>query len=81
MMKILLLYPVFRKSFWSFEKTIAMVGKKAFMPPLGLITIAAILPREWEFKLVDRNAREVTSEEWDWADLAISQQMGKNRMS
>jgi radical SAM superfamily enzyme YgiQ (UPF0313 family) len=43
-MKALLLYPVFPKSFWSFEKAIELIGRKALLPPLGLITVAAILP-------------------------------------
>ena len=47
-MRVLLLYPLFPKSFWSFEKTLALVGKKALLPPLGLITVAAILPKTWE---------------------------------
>ncbi|MBW4658132.1 MAG: B12-binding domain-containing radical SAM protein [Drouetiella hepatica Uher 2000/2452] len=70
-MNVLLLYPLFPKSFWSFEKTIELLGRKAMLPPLGLITVAAILPQTWDFKLVDRNVREVTSAEWEWADLVI----------
>lgn len=70
-MKILLLYPEFQKSFWSFEKTIALMGKKAFMPPLGLVTIAAILPQTWEFRLVDQNVQEVGQDDWEWADLVM----------
>ncbi|MEC4853759.1 MAG: B12-binding domain-containing radical SAM protein, partial [Jaaginema sp. PMC 1079.18] len=53
-MRSLLIYPLFPKSFWSFEKTIELVGCKAFIPPLGLITVAAILPQDWEFRLIDR---------------------------
>jgi radical SAM superfamily enzyme YgiQ (UPF0313 family) len=41
------------------------------MPPLGLITVAAILPQSWEFKLVDHNIQEVTESDWDWAELVI----------
>ncbi|MGB3535369.1 MAG: B12-binding domain-containing radical SAM protein [Microcoleaceae cyanobacterium] len=70
-MRVLLIYPVFPQSFWSFEKVIALVGRKALMPPLGLITVAAILPQTWEFKLVDRNVSEITEAEWDWAELVI----------
>ncbi len=70
-MRVLLLYPLFPKSFWSFEKALALVGKKALLPPLGLVTVAAILPQEWEFKLVDRNVREVTDQEWEWAELVV----------
>ncbi|MGB5637051.1 MAG: B12-binding domain-containing radical SAM protein [Waterburya sp.] len=70
-MRVLLLYPLFPKSFWSFEKTLALVDCKALMPPLGLITVAAILPQEWEFKLVDHNVQEITESDWDWAELVI----------
>ncbi len=70
-MNVLLLYPLFPKSFWSFEKTLALLDRKAMLPPLGLITVAAILPQDWSFKLVDRNVRQVTQAEWDWADLVI----------
>lgn len=70
-MNVLLLYPRFPKSFWSFEKTLALLDRKAMLPPLGLVTVAAILPQEWNFKLVDRNVRSVTAAEWEWADLVI----------
>ncbi|MEL6912176.1 MAG: DUF4070 domain-containing protein [Cyanobacteria bacterium J06598_4] len=70
-MRVLLLYPLFPKSFWSFEKTLALVDCKALMPPLGLITVAAILPQEWEFRLVDHNVQEITESDWDWAELVI----------
>ncbi|PSB09612.1 B12-binding domain-containing radical SAM protein [Pleurocapsa sp. CCALA 161] len=70
-MRALLLYPLFPKSFWSFEKTLALVDCKALMPPLGLITVAAILPQSWEFKLVDHNIQEITESDWDWAELVI----------
>ncbi len=70
-MNVLLVYPLFPKSFWSFEKTLALLNYKAMLPPLGLVTVAAILPQEWEFKLVDRNVRQVTEAEWDWATIVI----------
>lgn len=70
-MRALLLYPQFPKSFWSFEKALELVDRKALLPPLGLVTVAAILPQNWEFKLVDRNVREVTEAEWDWAEVVI----------
>lgn len=70
-MRVLLIYPLFPKSFWSFEKTLALVDCKALMPPLGLITVAAILPQEWEFKLVDHNIEEIQESDWDWAELVI----------
>ena len=70
-MRVLLIYPLFPQSFWSFEKTLALVGRKALLPPLGLITVAAILPKEWEYKLVDHNVREITEADWDWAELVV----------
>jgi radical SAM superfamily enzyme YgiQ (UPF0313 family) len=70
-MRVLLLYPKFPKSFWSFEKALELVDRKAMLPPLGLATVAAILPQTWEYKLVDHNTRPVTETEWDWADLVI----------
>jgi radical SAM superfamily enzyme YgiQ (UPF0313 family) len=52
-----------------------MVDRKVLLPPLGLVTVAAILPQTWEFKLCDRNIREVTEEEWAWADMVIMSAM------
>lgn len=70
-MRVLLLYPLFPKTFWSFEKILELIDRKVLLPPLGLITAAAIFPQEWEYKLVDHNVREVTEAEWEWADLVI----------
>ncbi len=70
-MRVLLLYPLFPKTFWSFEKILELIDRKVLLPPLGLITAAAIFPAEWEYKLVDHNVREVTEAEWEWADLVI----------
>ena len=70
-MKVLLIYPLFPQTFWSYDTLLEMVGLKALFPPLGLITVAAILPQTWEFKLCDRNVRDVTEAEWGWADLVV----------
>jgi len=69
--RVLLLYPQFPKSYWSFEKALELVDRKVMLPPLGLVTVAAILPQEWEYKVVDRNVRSVTEAEWDWAEVVI----------
>ncbi|MFA9202215.1 MAG: cobalamin-dependent protein, partial [Candidatus Nanopelagicaceae bacterium] len=74
-MRVLLLYPQFPKTFWSYEKILELVDRKVVLPPLGLVTVAAILPQTWEFKLVDRNIRPVTAEEWSWADIVIMSAM------
>src|SRR4028119_1204311 len=70
-MRVLLVYPLFPKTFWSYEKILELVDRKVLLPPLGLVTVAAILPQEWEFKLVDRNVGNVTEADWAWADLVI----------
>src|ERR687886_1236274 len=70
-MRVLLLYPLFPKSFWSFDKALELVGRMVSIPPLGMITVAAILPQTWEFRLVDRNVRFETEADWAWADLVI----------
>jgi radical SAM superfamily enzyme YgiQ (UPF0313 family) len=70
-MNALLLYPTFPESFWSFQKTLELSSTKVLMPPLGLLTVAAVLPQSWNFKLVDRNVRPVTDNEWAWADLVL----------
>ena len=70
-MRVLLIYPVFPQTFWSYDKILELVDRKVLLPPLGMLTVAAILPQEWEFKLVDRNIREVSEAEWEWAELVI----------
>ena len=70
-MRILFIYPEFPKTFWSYEKILELVNRKVLLPPLGMVTVAALLPQEWEMKLVDRNVREVTEEEWSWAEMVI----------
>lgn len=70
-MHVLLLYPLFPQSFWSFNKALDLIGRKASLPPLGMITVAALLPQEWEFRLVDRNVCLDTEADWAWADLVI----------
>ncbi len=70
-MNVLLVWPVFPKSFWSFERVLELVGNKALVPPLGLATVAAMLPQNWNFRLVDRNCRDLTADDWAWADLVM----------
>ncbi|MGK7925819.1 MAG: radical SAM protein, partial [Spirulina sp.] len=70
-LRVLLIYPLFPKSFWSFDKAVELIGRKVSLPPLGLITVAAILPQTWEFRLVDRNVCAETEADWEWADLVL----------
>jgi radical SAM superfamily enzyme YgiQ (UPF0313 family) len=70
-MRALLVYPLFPKTFWSYEKILELVNRKVLMPPLGLITVASLLPKDWEMKLVDRNIRPISEAEWQWADIVF----------
>jgi radical SAM superfamily enzyme YgiQ (UPF0313 family) len=70
-MRALLVHPTFPASFWSYESILALVGKKALMPPLGLLTVAALLPETWECRLVDCNVRPVTDADWAWAEIVL----------
>ena len=70
-MRALLVCPEFPLSFWSFRKSCRLRGAKTVNPPLGLVTVAALLPSEWELRLVDLNTRSLTEEDWQWADLIL----------
>lgn len=70
-MKALLLWPIMPNSFWSYQETLDLAGLCATSPPLGLITVAAMLPSDWEIKLVDRNVCLETDADWGWCDLVI----------
>lgn len=79
--RVLLINPDMVKSFWNFQKIFKADGVKAMAPPLGLITVAAMLPEEWQLRLVDVNARPVTDEDWQWADLVMITGMVAQRQS
>ena len=59
-MKVLLIYPEFPETFWSFKHALKFIRKKAAYPPLGLLTVGAILPNEWSKRLVDLNVTKLT---------------------
>lgn len=69
--RILLVYPKIPTTYWSFRYALPFIGKKATMPPLGLLTVAALLPRDYEVKLVDMNTTALDGEEIDAADLVF----------
>jgi radical SAM superfamily enzyme YgiQ (UPF0313 family) len=71
MRNVLLVNPPLPLSFWSFSQTLAMTGKKALLPPLGLLTVAALLPPEWKLKLVDLNVRPLAADDWHGIDLVL----------
>jgi len=70
-MNILLVYPIYPETFWSFKYALKFVSKKASFPPLGLLTVASMLPPEWNKKLIDMNAVKLEDEDILWADLVF----------
>lgn len=70
-MKALLLYPQFPQSFWSYDRFMEIAGLKAVIPPLGIITVAALLPSTWDVRFYDRNVACENEADWKWCDLAI----------
>jgi radical SAM superfamily enzyme YgiQ (UPF0313 family) len=70
-MKALLVNPETPPSYWSFKETCELAGCKALCPPLGLITVAALLPEEWQLRVVDLETRVLTDDDWLWADLVM----------
>jgi hypothetical protein len=70
-MKILLVYPEYPDTFWSFKHALRFIAKKALHPPLGLLTVAAMLPAEWEKRLIDMNTAKVKDRDLRWADYVF----------
>lgn len=69
--KILLLYPECPDNFWGFKHAIKFIAKKALHPPLGLITIASMLPKNWELKLIDMNVQKLKDKHLEWANFVF----------
>jgi radical SAM superfamily enzyme YgiQ (UPF0313 family) len=69
--KVLLLYPQYPNSFWSFKNTLKLIGKRAAYPPFGLLTVAAMLPNSWEKKLIDMNVDKLKDKDIAWADIVF----------
>jgi len=80
-MNILMIYPKFPDTFWSFKHAIEFVSKRASTPPLGLVTIAAMLPDGWNKRLVDLNIQGLKSRDIQWADLVFISAMNVQRSS
>ena len=68
---ILLVYPNCSETFWSFDKIMKIIGKKAAYPPLGLLTVSAMLPENWNKKLIDMNCEILKDEDIKWADYVF----------
>src|SRR5436853_438066 len=72
MTRVLMIYPKFiPNSFWNYTEACELVGAKYPAAPLGLITIAAMLPQDWDIRLINRNTEALTDTDLDWADLVM----------
>ena len=80
-MKVLLIYPEFPDTFWGFKYALKFIHKKAAFPPLGLLTVGAMLPKEWSMRLVDVSVTKLTEKDLRWADLAFISAMAVQRES
>lgn len=75
-MRALLVYPEHpRSTYWSFSRALPYLGKRASLPPLGLITVAALLPESWELRLVDMNVEALRDDQLLWADVVLTSSM------
>jgi radical SAM superfamily enzyme YgiQ (UPF0313 family) len=80
-MNALLVYPQFPDTYWSFKHALKFVGKRAAQPPLGLMTVAALLPADWKKRLVDTNVERLTDRDLAWADVVLLSGMHIQRPS
>ena len=80
-MKILLVYPRFPATFWGFKHALRFINKQAAHPPLGLLTVAGLLPRDWELKLVDENVTVLKDTDLAWADYVFISAMAVQQAS
>ena len=74
-MKILLVNPEFPDTYWSFRHALPFEGKRCAFPPLGLLTVSALLPPTWERRLVDLNVQRLKTSDLDWADMVFATAM------
>ena len=79
-LKVLMIWPRFPPSFWGFEGVLEMVPERSVMPPLGLITVAALCPSSWNIRLMDMSFQRLTDEDILWADLVMVSSMQAQRV-
>ena len=80
-MNVLLVYPQYPDTYWSFRNALRFISKRAAFPPLGLITIAALLPSSWSKRLVDMNVSALSLADLQWADYVFISAMSIQRKS
>src|SRR5215469_15089456 len=69
--RLLMVYPEFEPSYWGMQYSLSIVRRKSLMPPLGLLTIAALTPPEYEIRLIDLNTGPLSDADIEWADLVL----------
>src|SRR5437870_9627174 len=74
-MKVVLVHPEFPDTYWSFRHALPFEGKRCAFPPLGLLTVSALLPSSWERKFVDLNIEKLKSSDIEWADMIFATAM------
>ena len=74
-MKVLMINPEFPDTYWSFRHALPFEGKRCAFPPLGLLTVSALLPEAWERRLIDLNVRKLKSSDIEWADIVFATAM------
>ena len=74
-MKVLLINPEFPDTYWSFRHALPFEGKRCAFPPLGLMTVSALLPETWERRMVDLNVRKLKTADIEWADMVFATAM------
>jgi len=74
-MKVLLIYPEYPDTFWSYKHALSFIHKKASLPPLGLLTVSSLLPKSWDKKLIDLNVSELKNEDICNADIVLISSM------
>jgi len=68
---MLMVYPEFHPTYWGMQFSMEMLKRKSLMPPLGLLTIAAMTPKEYEIRVVDLNCKALTDDDVEWADIVL----------
>lgn len=70
-MRTILINPIYSQTFWSFNKVLKMTGKRGLLPPLGLLTIASLLPKDWDVELIDMVFQDISESQWDQSELVL----------
>src|SRR5580765_2406953 len=81
MKRILMVYPRFPSTYWGMQFVLPVLGRKSYMPPLGLLTLAGMLPSEFDVRLIDLNCTELADEDVRWADVVFLSAMVTQQQS